>query len=1096
MKTLNPAAATLPVTEVDMMKLEDKLLEYAETTKQPVTLTLPVNSKETCWNSLLTPDQKKKEVFIGQCGECQALHEHPKCEKCKEPRRQSGQCSSCSYITPEEKLYKGYCGNCFQIHEFPNCIQCQHYRIKPGRCTNCGAVGPDEWEPFPTCMYQYDDYMQPILIARKEKIAEQSKKFTTYRNCPLCPGYFHSAKACIFRKHVKHVNELQQNLEQLAEQFEHLDISGQMILPANTEDREQFSSDDSSEEGDYDTEDEEDRPFTTFEQILKVVSTIKHAAIETDEDEQDEAEREDPEGNDENQAQQTQPDQQPEWIQMETDSEHGSLLLKDERKFGDKPDETSCQLTGCQLTKKSFTTSICKVLPDTAEFPEDIFNVEGCVWCGSKGHDVYNCLGYATWLGDIWLGTIEERRLPYPQRQKRIEEMLKTAKEQHHNPRRPWELYVGHDDGEYLTERGVKIQIRDMKIVNLIPRHLQTTTTIYADLPTAQEMSRMLQLSTTIQSSAQLTVMEELCNQAVCMKEEMLELEVELKRSLGLQLADLKKDLRKELCGLSTMVDDKLTSLPQQLVSLKEYLSKSLVNLHQRSLQSDITLVRVYRELTEAKTPESCMVWRNEFCTDDPTYPLRGRWRQLSDRLNSIAEHTIRNNLIVPTTGNQHAEELKDIAALMGEVMYKLFQQAGILEREDLLDIEDFWIFQETVSRTIQMQAISANQICNFIQQILYYTQCTKKHFTTYMDLQKQMETYIGILLQTTMKLWDKPGKCTCDFSDKLNCKHSQKYSILRQHFPTFGLVSLEDLLDVLTSISNQTCECSNHAALPMHGPSRYIKAPIPTYNQLQQLHQEHEPNLSRPNLHELYVKAVCSWIYARLYQYLTPYTDPAMNKKPGPVRRDDWEFYHSERQFLENHLCTLDTEVPLSTIWEKLLELGDLKKTYCQCNTHQEDREINLLYQLKLHNTAENRQLISRVMEAKPLGFTAVISSCQQIIGTASKCNLLLYEVTPTTAGTFEAVEQFCRPQPHLQVKNNYSDFSDNTLVQVCRDHQEELSINNLLAQVKGEPMVENATDGIDSFIDSTDDSGSYKSTSSSTVPDLVDSYNNCSVL
>ena len=63
---------------------------------------------------------------------------------------------------------------------------------------------------------------------------------------------------------MKHVNELQQNLEQLAEQFEHLDISGQMILPANTEDREQFSSDDSSEEGDYDTEDEEDRPFTTL----------------------------------------------------------------------------------------------------------------------------------------------------------------------------------------------------------------------------------------------------------------------------------------------------------------------------------------------------------------------------------------------------------------------------------------------------------------------------------------------------------------------------------------------------------------------------------------------------------------------------------------------------------------------------------------------------------------------------------------------------------------------------------------------------------------------------------------------------------------
>ena len=96
--------------------------------------------------------------------------------------------------------------------------------------------------------------------------------------------------------------------------------------------------------------------------------------------------------------------------------------------------------------------------------------------------------------------------------------MLKTAREHYYDPRRPWELYTGLDDGEYLTEKGVKILIKNMKIMNLIPRHLQTTTTIYADLPTAEEMGRMLQLSTTIQPAAQTTVMEELCNQAVGME--------------------------------------------------------------------------------------------------------------------------------------------------------------------------------------------------------------------------------------------------------------------------------------------------------------------------------------------------------------------------------------------------------------------------------------------------------------------------------------------------------------------------------------------------------------------------------------------------
>ena len=245
------AADILPVTEMDMRKLEGKLLEYAELTKQPVTLTLPVRSEETCWNSLLTTDQKEQEIFIGKCGECKTQHEYPKCDKCRTPRRHSGQCKSCHYTKPEEEPYQGYCGNCFKIHEFPNCVQCQQYRIKPGRCTNCGAVGPDNTEWIYTCLSQDDQYeelMEPILEARKIKIEEQSKRFTTYKNCPLCKGYFHSAKACIFRRHVGHVNEMQKNIQQLAEQFEDLDISGSMVLPVPTEAEEQLYSEDSSDD--------------------------------------------------------------------------------------------------------------------------------------------------------------------------------------------------------------------------------------------------------------------------------------------------------------------------------------------------------------------------------------------------------------------------------------------------------------------------------------------------------------------------------------------------------------------------------------------------------------------------------------------------------------------------------------------------------------------------------------------------------------------------------------------------------------------------------------------------------------------------------
>ena len=207
---------TLPVAESDMWELEDQLLQYADVTRQAVTLTLPIKPKETCWISSLTQEEREKEVFVGKCGECQVQHEHPRCDQCKKPRQKSGPCSECNYIKKKEDPYQGYCGNCFQIHELPNCVQCQHYRIKPGRCTNCGAVGPDNTEWIYTCLGQDEEFkeiMMPILEARKIKVAEQNKKFTTYKNCPLCKGYFHSAKACIFRTHVKHFSILRREME-------------------------------------------------------------------------------------------------------------------------------------------------------------------------------------------------------------------------------------------------------------------------------------------------------------------------------------------------------------------------------------------------------------------------------------------------------------------------------------------------------------------------------------------------------------------------------------------------------------------------------------------------------------------------------------------------------------------------------------------------------------------------------------------------------------------------------------------------------------------------------------------------------------------
>ena len=80
----------------------------------------------------------------------------------------------------------------------------------------------------------------------------------------------------------------------------------------------------------------------------------------------------------------------------------------------------------------------------------------------------------------------------------------------------------------------------------------------------------------------------------------------------------------------------------------------------------------------------------------------------MADRLNYIANYTIRVGLIIPITGSKYADDLRTMEELLIEVMKKMFYQEGVLDHEDLLDMEDFALFQETVSRTMQLQAISA----------------------------------------------------------------------------------------------------------------------------------------------------------------------------------------------------------------------------------------------------------------------------------------------------------------------------------------------------------------------------------------------------
>ena len=170
--------------------------------------------------------------------------------------------------------------------------------------------------------------MMPILEARKIKVAEQTKQFTTYKNCPLCRGYFHSAKACIFRTHVEHFNLLQKKMDQYSDE---INTTTRMVIPTtdsdtDSEEEEVQYSDESEEEdcgtymmivhhgdsSDEESMDEDEDSFasklkhvTMFDKILTIVARQKKEDQQDgqteDQEEQDSQEEEDQEEKDQDQ---------------------------------------------------------------------------------------------------------------------------------------------------------------------------------------------------------------------------------------------------------------------------------------------------------------------------------------------------------------------------------------------------------------------------------------------------------------------------------------------------------------------------------------------------------------------------------------------------------------------------------------------------------------------------------------------------------------------------------------------------------------------------------------------------------------------------
>ena len=86
------------------------------------------------------------------------------------------------------------------------------------------------------------------------------------------------------------------------------------------------------------------------------------------------------------------------------------------------------------------------------------------------------------------------------------------------------------------------------------------------------------------------------------------------------------------------------------------------------------------------------------------------------------------------------------------------------------------------------------------------------------------------------------------------------------------------------------------------------------------------------------------------------------------------------------------------------------------------------------------------------------------------------------------------CVKQPHDTIKDAYIDFSGTSFVYACCNKEGEHTITSLFADVKLLSIVEHATDGTHQLMDAEEDASStttsFKTTTASSLPDLMDSF------
>ena len=260
------------------------------------------------------------------------------------------------------------------------------------------------------------------------------------------------------------------------------------------------------------------------------------------------------------------------------------------------------------------------------------------------------------------------------------------------------------------------------------------------------------------------------------------------------------------------------------------------------------------------------------------------------------------------------------------ELMTHMFQQSGYLQEENIIELDNYPDFLETLQHHVFMGNVSVTQITHFIILMVYMSFCRLNHYTEYMSnrdavlLKAAVHTSLVIMaFKTTFSM--RGGHHT-----------------INPYLKNLPPVVRRNLHVVNTRYIEQQCTCKNHVQCDIYPVPLTTEVVLPTYPHFLNIHNLFGTIFRETNVLSDFGKTIQMMILARVNGYYSPFFPSTLAQEEEQAEIGHL-FNLAEENFFRYRLKTLYPKIDEEGIKSAIGFLATQKLVNCPCSVHTEER-------------------------------------------------------------------------------------------------------------------------------------------------------------